>query len=241
LERCSEHSGFPWASLSREFSGLRLQRAILFEKKKTSWSTALKQAYPAARAGKAKLIRSFMDTLLYKVFCDALLILNTDTEGLTRDYTQFKQKFRITFPIASRRAPGRQPTGEGDKIAVHFAKRHAILLPRIRQVRKFVDELKQQGMNDSRILRNIAARFKDDWIPFVISGDAFQELLANASEGGTMKNVSIAGRWAPWQLTISVIGCEEQKRNPRQQPLRPNTIHRIVMHGQKILHLRQQK
>lgn len=204
---------------------------ILFQAKKTTWKEALQRAY--LEDPEKKPIKDYINMVLYKLFCDALIILNTDTSGLTGDYTKFKEDFVGNFKKASKRKPGRRPKDRQDKRAIHLAERHAILLPRMAELRKFVNHLKHSGIDDENQIRlRVAAEFKDDWIPFIIDGTAFEMLLGDALEGGIVKNVTIAGKWAPWQLTVSVIRCEEKARNPRK-PMSLITLFRAIMHGRE--------
>jgi len=205
---------------------------ILFHAKKTTWNQALQKAYVNA-PGK-KPIKDYINTVLYKLFCEALIILNTDTEGLAGDYTRFKEDFTANFRAASPRAPGRQSNPNKQQREIRLAKRRAILLPRMQELRKFVELLKRSGIKDEDALRDrVAAEFNDDWMSFVVNGTAFEKLLGDAIDGGIF-NSSIAGKWAPWQLTLSVIRCEENVRNPRHL-VSPRTIYRAIARGQSKL------
>jgi hypothetical protein len=202
----------------------------LFKAKRVAWTSALEQAYPGTRSGK-KLVKDYIDTLLYKLFYEALLILNTDTEGLTGDYTKFKKDFADNFRAASPRTPGRRSDPNKDKREIRLAERYAILLLRMKELRKVVNLLKQSGISQENLVRErVVAEFKDDWITFVVSGAAFEMLLGGASQEGIVKNGSIAGRWAPWQLTLSVIRCEENARKSRK-PVSLHTIRKAIMRG----------
>ena len=206
---------------------------ILFHAKKTTWKEALQKAYVNA-PGK-KPIKDYINTVLYKLFCEALIILNTDTEGLGGDYTKFKEDFTANFRAASPRAPGRRFNPDKDQRDIRLAERHAILHPRMKKLRKFIDLLKRSGIKDEDLLRErVGAEFEDEWISFVVNGGSFEMLLAGASDRGIIENASIAGTWAPWQLTLSVIRCEENACNPRQR-LSLRTIYRAMMRGQSKL------
>ena len=207
---------------------------ILFEAKTTKWTSAIEKAYPETRSGK-KLIKEFIDTLLYKVFYEALLILNTDTDGLSGDYTKFKEEFTTNFRAASPRTPGRRPLPNKEQRDIRLANRRAILHPRMQELREFVNRLKHSGISDENLVReNVSAMFKEDWLSFVIDGTAFEMLLGDASEGDTINKSHLTGKWAPWQLTLSVIRCEENANNPGR-PLSLRTIQRMIMRGQHKL------
>jgi hypothetical protein len=204
---------------------------ILFHAKKTTWHEALQKAYVEA-SGK-KPIKDYINTVLYRLFCEALIILNTDASGLTGDYTKFKEDFVDKFRSASKRKAGRRPNYDKDKRATRLAERHATLLPRMGELRKFVNRLKQDGIDDENQIRlRVAAEFKDDWISFITDGTAFEMLLGDAIQGGIVRNATIAGKWAPWQLTVSVLRCEEKVRNPRES-LSLITIFRAVIGGRE--------
>jgi hypothetical protein len=65
-------------------------------------------------------------------------------------------------------------------------------------------------------------------------------ILGDASEGAIVYNSHIVGKWAPWQLTLSVIRCEENANNPGR-PLSLRTIQRMIMRGQHKLPGRRKK
>jgi hypothetical protein len=204
---------------------------ILFEAKTTKWTSAIEKAYPETRSGK-KLIKEFIDTLLYKVFYEALLVLNTDTEGLAGDYTKFKQEFTGNFRAASPRTPGKRPIPNRAQLEERLARRYEALLPQLRELRTFVDRLTHSGMTDSLLGMKVTAAFKGDWVSFAASGSAFERLPGALSRSVSEIATTLGGKWAPWQATVGVIRCEEAKRNPKN-PLSVVSIYKMIMAGKK--------
>jgi hypothetical protein len=45
----------------------------LFKAKRAAWTSALEQAYPETQCGKTKLIKDYINTLLYRLSYEALL------------------------------------------------------------------------------------------------------------------------------------------------------------------------
>jgi hypothetical protein len=203
---------------------------ILFEAKKTSWTDALEKAYPETRSGKTKLIKDSVDTLLYRLFYEALIILNTDTEGLTGDYANFKKDFTANFRAASPRTPGKRPIPNRDERAKHLASRYKAVLPRMVDLRNFVNNLNQSGIDNESLLMRIGEVFKEDWIAFVTTGTAFGKLPPSEAQNVT----GVATKWAPWKCTVAVICCEEEKRDPNTR-FGFVTAYKLIVEGRKLI------
>jgi hypothetical protein len=204
---------------------------ILFEAKKTSWTNALEKAYPETRSGKTKLIKDFIDTLLYRLFYEALLILNTDTEGLAGDYATFKKEFTSNFRAASPRVPGKRPMLNRSQRSKYLANRYNTLLPRVRELRQLVNELKRSGTDDEQLLTKIGEVFKEEWMKFVISGIAFEKLPR--STGQTVLGIATT-KWAPWRCTTGIICCEEEERDSSVR-FGFVTAYKLIIEGRKLV------
>lgn len=206
---------------------------ILFKRKKIKWIQALEKVYPEARRGKR--IAEFMDTLLYKLFSDALLILNTDTHGFVADHTPFKIKFSEDYQGATARRKGRRSNPRRAEIDVRLWLRYDALHSQTENLRHFLDQMRREGIDDEEQLRRkVAAAFgKEGWTLYVTSGAAFERLPANSSLGTAVVSSSLGGRWAPWQLAVGIIRCQEGARN-RGKMLSPWTIFKAIMHGKKL-------
>lgn len=203
---------------------------ILFEATKTSWTDALEKAYPETRSGKTKLIKDSIDTLLYRLFYEALLILGTDTEGLAGDYTKFKEDFTTYFRAAAPRTPGKRPIPNRDGLAKNLASRYNAVLPRMRDLCKFANNLKQSGIDNDSLLMRIEEAFKEDWIAFVTAGTAFEKVPPSATQNG----IGVATKWVPWKCTVAVICCEEEKRDPNTR-FGFVTARKLIAQGRKLI------
>ena len=208
----------------------------LFEAKKTTWTSALENAYPETWIGRKrpKLLKDYINTLLYRLFYEGLLILNADTEGLTGDYAKFKSDFAVNFRAASPRTPGRPSRPDKDQTAIRLARRYAALLPQLKKLRNFVDRLKRNGVTENLLGVEVRKAFRDDWITFVTSGRVFEKLSGFSSRGGTEIAVTLGGKWAPWQATVGLIHCEEETCDTNDG-LSVVTIYKQIMAGKKLI------
>jgi hypothetical protein len=223
----------------------------LFKSGGPVWTAALQKAYISAHSGK-KRVAEYIDTMLYTVFRDALQILMEDAKTLAKkndtSYRSFDGKDHpallpkiveneaIIFALTSHREKGRKRTRPVDMTRpIRLAKRQATLEPQVNLLRQAVDAIKAKGVKDENTMQTeIGVAFKEyDWINHVVKGHAFLDLPQNGSDTTTTQS-SLGGEWAPWQLTMGILACEE-KIHHRGRPLGVMAILKMVTQGKKLL------
>jgi hypothetical protein len=198
---------------------------ILFHSKNIRWVDALTLSYRKSR------VQNAINTALYKVFSEAVLLLASDTSRLSEDYAEFKKNHPVEFRAAAPRVPGKQADRErGPRLANRFD----VLLPRMQQLRKFVDDMQGDNANNATVLATrVGEAFQEDWCPAVVTGEAFKRLPT--SQGHEIAS-TLGGNWAPWQLTVGVIRWEEDIRLDKQ--FSSKTIYRIIGQARKLSRLK---
>jgi hypothetical protein len=204
---------------------------ILFEPKKSkSWTDILMLAYHSEASGQdKKTVKQWLRFWLNRIFVNAfdVLLSRAAFENLSQEDKDYVEKEIAIHRKFLRRKSGRRKSNRRqEQDAIRFARRHSQLIPQVRMLEAFVSK---RRLDDEKGLGQAAEnQFQFEWLHHVIKGEALKHLPTinnNPASATSMLN----GNWAPWQLSVGILYCEEEKH------LEPNTIYKYILLGKTLL------
>jgi hypothetical protein len=217
-------------TLKEENTGL--YRALFRPKERVRWVEILMQAYSAPAPRGKKPIKLAIQFWIHKLLVDALSILLSNAKDAGGQYESFLEKEIESLAKSLRRKPGpHKSRRKRESDAVRFAVRHKTLIPEVSGLKEFIR--RHTGGDDKLLGEAATEELHYEWLSHVTQGQALQNLPMINGDPATARS-HLRGKWAPWQLSVGIIWCEEKAQHPTTR-LGASTVYKYILQGNKIL------
>ena len=195
-------------------------------------ASAFVKAYGTAKYD-GEPVKKRMRFLLREVMVGALLILLEKNKEVFQldENTVKEEQLNLRKGVVKSGPPRRERKRE--RTAKRLATRYVELLPKVREIRKFVED-EESSLSDTELRAAILRKFQDPWVSLITSGCALKNLLPIPDHDSEIETLSSKG-WTARQLTVGIIVCEEKVRRP-EFSLGPTTIYeKYIALGKQLI------